>query len=569
MSFMGRADLKRLCIAVLVRGLVVTFSLSILGRAHRVTTTMQPKETVLSSYEKTNYESHPFVQSHPDRLATMATLFGMKPKAIDNCRVLELGCASGGNLIPVASAYPKSEFIGIDLAPSQIEDGKVAIKELGLKNVELRHANILDLGDDLGKFDYIIVHAVFSWVQDDVREKILEICNRNLTEEGVAYVSYNTYPGWHHRGMIRDMMLYHTAGFTDPQMKANQARALLDFLSQSVPTDNNNAHGMMLKRELDLVRGVKDYYLIHDHLEEINNPLYFYQFAEMALRHKMQYLSEAELSTMLASNFPKSVAETLQRVATDIIRTEQYMDFVRNREFRQTLICHQEVPLNRDVGFQSVMKLYVSSAAAPVTPNASITSIEPVTFALPSGRSVSTASPLVKAALTHLHEIWPKAIAFDELVTQARARLSDVLIQDASTFQRDLEILGTDIITCYTVNLVTLRSQPLPCLTEVTEKPKTSPFVRYQCKRHVDYVTNLSHESVQVDAFARHILVLLDGTRTRNQVLSDLVKLAQAGTLVVQREGHRLTEEQPLRDLLAKVLDEKLALIGKAALLVE
>lgn len=537
------------------------------AEVRNVTNSAAVKEVVLSSYDRTQYESHPYVQSHPDRLATLATLFGMKPKPVTKARILELACASGGNLIPMAAAYPESEFIGIDLSKKQVDEGLATIKELGLKNIELRHGNVMDVTDELGKFDYIIAHAIFSWVENDVREKVLDICSKNLAEQGVAYVSYNTYPGWHHRGMIRDMMLYHTAGFEDPQTKAAQARALLDFLSQSVPTDNNSVHGLMLKRELDIVRSVKDFYLIHDHLEEKNEPLYFYQFAEMAGRHDLQYLSEAEFSTMLTSNFPVSVAETLRRISTDIVRTEQYMDFVRNREFRQTLLCHKDVQLNRNITFRSVMPLYVSSPVKPLTPNPSLTSRETVTFGLPDGRSLSTAAPLVKAALTHLGDIWPQAIPFDELVNQARAKISDVLIQDSSTFQRDVEMLGSDIVTCYTVNLVSLRTQPVPCVTEVSDKPSTPAYVRLQCRRGDAMVTSLTHENVAIDAFVRHILVLLDGTRTRNQILADLVKFAKDGTLVVQRSGHQLTEEQSLRDLLSTALDEKLPLIAKAGLL--
>lgn len=532
-----------------------------------MTSSTAVNEIVLSSYDRTQYESHPYVQTHPDRLATLATIFGMKPKLITKARILELACASGGNLIPVAAAYPESEFIGIDLSKRQVDEGLATIKELGLRNIELRHGNVMDITEELGKFDYIIAHAIFSWVDPEVREKVLDICSTNLAEQGVAFVSYNTYPGWHHRGMIRDMMLYHTAGFEDPQAKAAQARALLDFLSQSVPTESNNAYGSMLKRELDIVRSVKDFYLIHDHLEEKNEPVYFYQFAEMAARHGLQYLSESEFSTMLTSNFPASVAETLRRISTEIVRTEQYMDFVRNREFRQTLLCHKDVQLNRNIGFQDVMPLYVASPVKPLTPNPSLTSAEAVTFALPDGRSLSTASPLVKAALTHLGDIWPQAIPFDDLVNKARAKISDVLIQDSSTFQRDVEMLGSDIVTCYTVNLVSLRTQPVPCVTEVSEKPATSAYVRFQCRRGDAMVTSLKHENVQIDPFSRHILMLLDGTRTRNQILADLVKFAKDGALVVHRAGHQLTEEQSLRDLLATALDEKLPLIAKAGLL--
>src|SRR5439155_10600404 len=122
----------------------------------------------------------------------------------------------------------------------------------------------------------LICHGVFSWVPTAVREKILDICAKNLAPHGVAYVSYNTYPGWHMRGMIRDMMRYHAMRFTTPQNRTQQARALLDFLAQSVRQDS--PYSALLKSELEAVRHQADHYLYHEHLEDVNDPVYFHQF---------------------------------------------------------------------------------------------------------------------------------------------------------------------------------------------------------------------------------------------------------------------------------------------------
>jgi SAM-dependent methyltransferase len=157
-----------------------------------------------TTYDQVPYESHPFAQTHPDRLATVATLLGMAPTPVEHCRVLELGCASGGNLIPMAAGLPESTFTGIDLSQSAIVAGQAMVASLQLTNIDLRHASILEADGELGIFDYIICHGVYSWVPPEVQDRILEICARNLAPNGVAYVSYNTYPGWHARGTIRE-----------------------------------------------------------------------------------------------------------------------------------------------------------------------------------------------------------------------------------------------------------------------------------------------------------------------------------------------------------------------------
>ena len=88
----------------------------------------------------------------------------------------------------------------------------VTYLQLGLTNVTLRHASITDVDESYGKFDYIIAHGVFSWIPTEVREKLLDICAKNMAPGGVAYVSYNTYPGWYLRGAAHDLMKFHTEG---------------------------------------------------------------------------------------------------------------------------------------------------------------------------------------------------------------------------------------------------------------------------------------------------------------------------------------------------------------------
>ena len=214
-----------------------------------------------TSYDVVPYASSAFPQSHPDRLAAVARLFGVPSASPERCRVLELGAASGGNLIPMAYGLPDSEFIGVDLSSRQVAEGQSTIEALGLTNIQLRHRDISELGGELGRFDYIICHGVYSWVPDAVRDRILAVCRDHLGPDGVAFVSYNTYPGWHMRGMIRDMMRYHAGRFSEPKPQIEQARSLLNFLATSVAEDT--AYGVMLRRELENLQRQPDSYLFH------------------------------------------------------------------------------------------------------------------------------------------------------------------------------------------------------------------------------------------------------------------------------------------------------------------
>src|SRR6202030_4098945 len=195
---------------------------------------MKTAAGVVSPYDEVLYPATSFPQTHPNRLATIAFLRGLQPAPINNCRVLELGCGVGSNIVGMAFQLPASEFIGLDLARRPIESGQNFVKELGLSNVTLYQMDLCEADSErFGRFDYIIAHGLYSWVPQPVRERILAVCRKMLRPQGVAYISYNAYPGNHLRDLVRGMMRFHTAGFQDPIDKVGQARGLLKFLAES------------------------------------------------------------------------------------------------------------------------------------------------------------------------------------------------------------------------------------------------------------------------------------------------------------------------------------------------
>jgi len=219
----------------------------------------------VNTYDQVPYLSLAFPQMHPDRMATTATIFGLRPPVVETCRVLELGCASGGNLIPLAAELPRATFVGVDLSVRLVVEGQDLIRQSGLGNIQIHHRNILDVNADLGVFDYIICQSVFSLTTPDVQEKILDICKRNLAPDGIAYVSYNTLPGWNLRATIRDMMIFHARQFPQPQAQLRQARESLELFSKSIDPENN-PYGVQLQAEIEGLRRAPDSYLFHEFL---------------------------------------------------------------------------------------------------------------------------------------------------------------------------------------------------------------------------------------------------------------------------------------------------------------
>ena len=179
-----------------------------------------------NAYDEVPYDNLAFAQTHPDRLATTARMFGLQPPPIATGRVLELGCAGGGNLIPMAFNLPDGEFVGIDLSRRHVDTALSTIRALEMRNIRIIHGSILDIDESWGLFDYVICHGVFSWVEPHVQDAILRIASGNLVENGIAYISYNTYPGWHMRETVRHMMRYHSGRFDETEEQIAQARGL-------------------------------------------------------------------------------------------------------------------------------------------------------------------------------------------------------------------------------------------------------------------------------------------------------------------------------------------------------
>ncbi|MFI4938637.1 MAG: methyltransferase domain-containing protein [Candidatus Berkiellales bacterium] len=308
------------------------------------------------SYNQIPYESLALKQTHPQHLHTLGTLYGIQPQPVTKAKVLELGCASGGNLIPMAYHCPTTQFIGIDFSAKQIDMGNQQVKDLTLSNLTLRHQSILEFNDQ-EKFDYIICHGLYSWVEKSVRDKILKICHDNLSKNGIAYVSYNTFPGWHIGNTVREMMLLYTKNIHGSLAKAQAARSFLSNLLLEL-NNENTSYAALLSDEIKLILEHSDSQIIHEHLSDINNPLYLYQFMDQAHRYQLCFLADAYLSNMV--NPPFLPMEEPHE--THMIKLCQQFDFIKNRRFRCTLLCHQNLPIHYMMDEKDFQQPYLHSS---------------------------------------------------------------------------------------------------------------------------------------------------------------------------------------------------------------
>jgi len=472
------------------------------------------------AYDRLLYPGLPFAQTHPGRLATLAALYGMDPAPPARCRVLELGCADGGNLIPMACQFPDSVFVGIDLSAGAIAIGAKAVADLGLRNLDLRAGDIAEVTPEFGTFDYIIAHGVYSWVPGFVREKILSIFSANLAPQGVGFVSYNCYPGSYLRDLTRAMMLFHVRASADPEQRVQQAGALLHALAQA--SNDKDVYGLVLRNQCERVRKTRATVLYHDDLDADAQAFFLYQVVEQAARHGLEYLSDAENPLVDLHIEPDRVADLIGRIPEqEHVAREQYLDFVKGRMFRDTLLCRGGIQLQQPVA-EDVRRFHV--AAELVTPPADL---DPgagglVEFKTVTGGVISTDHALTKAALLHLGTMWPQSIAFAELTAEALARLGPAAESVRQDLDEEVEMLAAMLLRSFGAGLVSLEAFPPPLTPTVSERPQASRLARCQA-RTGGVVSNLRHTSVIIDdEFTRRLLTLLDGTRTIERLVGDL-----------------------------------------------
>lgn len=480
-------------------------------------------QTPKTPYDQVPYESSAFPETHPDSLGTVGRLFGLNVAPVETSRVLELGCARGENIIPLAAALPNSEFIGIDFSATQIEFAKTMVQRSGLKNIKLLHMNILDVGAEFGQFDYIITHGIYSWVPKAVQEKIVSISKTNLAPNGVAYISYNTLPGWHLRGVLRDIMLYHAKQYSEPENYVGQARAFMEFISKSFG-ESDAPYARLIQHELALIRKFPDWFLFHDYLEEINDPVYFHQFVERAEAVGLQYLGDIPFAGMVMDKYPGEIRSTLQRISSNIVRLEQYKDFLANRTFRRTLLCHNEHRLNRNIGAGALKHFSLASSLRPKELGLDMTNSNGIEFVnAAKDKSIRVKDPVVKAAFLHLSFVWPRWVPFDEIHEVARARA--FTRSDAPAFEETATRLNDTFLKAFLSELVELHISCAPFTVEVGEKPMVTGLARLQASRGGPIV-NLRHEPIVLDEIVRSMLPFVDGAKREIellQVTSDLM----------------------------------------------
>lgn len=496
------------------------------------------------AYDAVPYRAGAFRHTHPDNLRVVAALVGMPPAAPPTaCRVLEIGCGVGGNLLPMAQALPGSTFVGIDLSPRQIETAAATAKLAGITNVGLICQDLLDFDPGAGTFDCIIAHGVYSWVPQVVRDALLRLMGRHLAANGLAYVSYNTLPGWHLRQAVGEMMSYASRGATDTAARISRAKDVLALAAHLAVAPAGYKDAM--KQADTVLQQQGDWYLVHEHLAPVNQPVNFHQFVAHAQAHGLGHLAAASPVFESFNWLPPLVQQQVRQLAgDDQLEREQYLDFLHGRAFRASVLCRGDVQLSSATADLAMAQMHLSGQLIETQgDSAAVTGVH---FGSKyTDKRIPMKEAWQLAMFRRLQQAWPRSVPFAELLA----------IAAAAEGSRRAGFDGTvahHLFVAYKAEVLELWTRPVDFLASAAgDHPRVTPLARLQASDGHS-LANLRHENINVSVAMRHLLPLLDGSRPRNELARALQGLIDGGQVTVNPASGMPTQVDAL---LARLLE--------------
>lgn len=487
-----------------------------------------PGADVREYYDAIPYASFAYLQCAPEQLAAVARLHGLEAPAVETARVLELGCSSGGNLVPVAVRHPGARVLGLDISGSHVARGQALVGRLGLDNARLAEADLTTLDPaTLGEFDYVVCHGLYSWIPPAAQEAMFAAIRRVLAPTGVAYVSFNAYPGWKTREIVRDAMLLHAEGKAAGERLAH-ARAMVGFLRHVAPPGSVMAR--VVEENIGILNRTGDDYLAHDYLEPDNHPAYFRDFVAQAGRHGLAWLAEAEPSRSEPATYGPAVVQVLaDSFGDDRVRREQYLDFAVNRGFHQTLLVRagRERGIPARIPRENLRALHFA-AHLPCHDGALRLDASMQSFGPRQGVNLQSSHPAVKCAAAALDAAWPGTCSRDQLRDAVSAALPPQHALPAATLEQAIDELLDYLLTR---GLARFRLAPVALAGRPGERPKLEAGARRQLVALAAgelFIASAWHESVQLSPDDLALLPLLDGTRGRDDLLAAAASLPPA-----------------------------------------
>ena len=463
-------------------------------------------DPVKDLYEHHSYPAWSHPQTDPAVTAVAARVAGLDVRDPACATILEIGCAAGHNLLPLAARWPQSRFTGIDFSSSAIAEARETARLAGLANVEFIETDLRTFDPGAGtRYDFIIAHGFYSWVRGEIRQALLDFCATRLSPQGSALISYNTLPGWSLRQSIVDLTK-RLSEITTPQPFGGNPEQILASLLMAA--GNHTPYSRHLTQVLHDMFGKGDYFLQFDDFSPINEPCTFLDFIAHTQRSGLRYLAESLLAEDYPNTLAPEAAEILKPLAGTPHLLQQTIDVLTNRRFRHSVLCRSDAPVQPPRNPAVVLKF---AARGPQT-------VESVTGGARllnhSGTELARLQqPLAIAFFSALVLTNPQTVPFHETIVHMAEFLTEPF-----DFTRDLPALASLVLDAARQNLISLRYEPVRFDPQPPHLPDLGPL-RLLAVRKGQPIIDPYHVACMIDEEPKQQLAAaMDGSHTRDEL---------------------------------------------------
>lgn len=304
------------------------------------------EDPVTNLYQRKGYPEMSYPVANPALTSFAARLGGLKTCDPSRARILEIGCASGHNLLALAMRWPEAELVGVDLAVDAIAHARRRAAEAGISNVTFHAADLreVDLGE--GSFDYIIAHGFLSWVPDEVKDVLFTTCARLLSPSGIATISFNLECGWRDRMPVIEVV---------KRIQRERNMDEMQALEILLPTAEDDYTKWIINDMLAKGPGI----LPFDDFGPVNDPWPLDRFVATASAAGLRWLGESDPAENIPSSLDDEARAVLLPLAGDPLRMQNTADELARRTFRSCVLCRADAPLDPRVSTSLVLDFSV------------------------------------------------------------------------------------------------------------------------------------------------------------------------------------------------------------------
>jgi methyltransferase-like protein/trans-aconitate methyltransferase len=500
-------------------------------------------EATAKSYDDLPYDSMAFDYTQPEHVAAIGILMGMQVPELSKARILEIGCASGGNLVNFAAKHADAYCLGVDISKKQIDDGRAFVAACGITNLHLEAMDIRDLPDDTPKFDFIICHGVLAWVPEDVQHGILASIQSLLSQQGIAYISYNVYPAWHAMEVGRHLMYRATAHLDNPNDKLRVAEEAIQVFANQANNTPDRPIAQLLKERIKKLENSPRYYIYHEYLEPCNSPFYFRDFVALCAGHKLQYLADTTFAAMFLDSYGEQTdaVKWIRANARNRYDEEEYMDYLSGRTFRRSLMVHNDVQLNLAIQPErlNLLNVYSNFQLATQQPKDGNTRFNRYDN---ENINLNLSDPFSVAVMTELSLRIPHPIDLPSLLMLVWKRCGeDFNLKKDHDIVTGLNHLASFLLNLMKKEVVQVYFQPLVINSQLSDKPVAWRVAQVQASMGQVLLSNFYCKMIQSDSVMNAVIALATGENSLATIKQTVAKSCQVKQSEVQAVLERLS----------------------------